>query len=180
MITLFCAFFLFVLLFAMVGALRGPAKEVLVSFSVLVAIAFITLVEELLPLTANLLQEGSMTQYWFRTLTIVLLVIFGYVTPKISSISSRTAGKPLGIQDYILGFFIGIINGWLIVGTLWFYMDAAGYPFTPYITAPLDTVQGGGTWALQIINLLPPAIFFGYRVLAAVVIAFVFVIIVMI
>jgi len=179
MITLFCAFFLFVLLFAVVGALRGPAKEVLVSFSVLVAIAFITLVEDLLPLTSDLFQDGSMTQYWFRTLTLILLVIFGYVTPKISSLS-RAAGKPLGIQDYILGFFIGIINGWLIVGSLWYYMDAASYPFTPYITAPLNTVEGGGTWAIQLINLLPPAIFYGYRVLAAVVIAFVFVIIVMI
>jgi uncharacterized membrane protein required for colicin V production len=179
MITLFCAFFLFVLLFAVVGALRGPAKEVLVSFSVLVAIAFITLVEELLPLTAGLFDPGSMTEYWFRTLTVIVLVIFGYVTPKISSLS-KAAGRQLGIQDYILGFFIGIINGWLIVGTLWFYMDAAGYPFTPYITAPLDAVEGGGTWAIQLINLLPPAIFYGYRVLAAVVIAFVFVIIVMI
>jgi uncharacterized membrane protein required for colicin V production len=179
MITLFCAFFLFVLVFAVIGALRGPAKEVLVSFSVLVAIAFIVLVEDLLPLTNTLFVEGSMTQYWFRTLTVVTLVIFGYVTPKISSLS-KAAGRQLGIQDYILGFFIGAINGWLIVGTLWYYMDAAGYPFTPWITAPIDVVEGGGTYAIQLIQLLPPAIFFGYRVLAAVVIAFVFVIIVMI
>jgi uncharacterized membrane protein required for colicin V production len=179
MITLFCAFFLFILLFAIVGSLRGPAKEVLVSFSVLVAIAFITLIEDLLPLTTDLFVEGSMTQYWFRTLTVVILVIFGYVTPKISSLS-KAAGRQLGIQDYILGFFIGAINGYLIVGTLWYYMDAAGYPFAPYITAPVDLPQGGGTWALQIINLLPPAVLYGYRVLAAVVIAFVFVIIVMI
>jgi uncharacterized membrane protein required for colicin V production len=179
MITIFCAFFLFVLIFAVIGALRGPAREVLVSFSVLVAIAFIVLVEDLLPLTTNLFAEGSMTQYWFRTLTVIVLVIFGYVTPKISQLS-KAAGRPLGIQDYILGFFIGAINGWLIVGTLWYYMDAAGYPFTPWITAPIDVAQGGGTYAIQLIQLLPPAIFYGYRVLAAVIIAFVFVIIVMI
>lgn len=179
MITLFCAFFLFVFLFAMVGALRGPAKEVLVSFSVLVAIAFIVLVEDLLPLTNTLFVDGSMTQYWFRTLTVLVLVLFGYLTPKISSLS-KAAGRQLGIQDYILGFFIGAINGWLIVGSLWYYMDAAGYPFVPWITGPIDVVEGGGTYALQLIQLLPPAIFFGYRVLAAVVIAFVFVIIVMI
>ena len=179
MITLLCAFFLFMLLFAVVGALRGPAKEVLVSFSVLVAIAFIVLVEDLLPLTVNLFEDGSMTQYWFRTLTVLLLVLFGYVTPKISSLS-KVAGRQLQISDYILGFFLGAINGYLVVGTLWYYMDAAGYPFSPYITAPLQTVDGGGQYALQLIALLPPAILYGYRVLAAVVIAFVFVIIVMI
>lgn len=179
MITLFCAFFIFMLLFAVVGALRGPAKEVLVSFSVLVAIAFIVLVEDLLPLTVNLFQDGSMTQYWFRTLTVLLLVIFGYVTPKISSLS-KVAGRQLQISDYLLGFFLGAINGYLVVGTLWYYMDAAGYPFSPYITAPLQTADGGGQYALQLIALLPPAILYGYRVLAAVVIAFVFVIIVMI
>jgi uncharacterized membrane protein required for colicin V production len=179
MITLFCAFLLFVLLFGIVGALRGPAKEVLVSFSVLVALAFITLVEDLLPLTSNLFVEGSMTQYWFRTMTVIILVIFGYVTPKISSLS-KAAGKSLTISDYILGFFIGLINGYLIIGTLWYYMDAAGYPFAPWITAPINVAEGGGAYALELIKLLPPAILYGYRVLAAVVIAFVFVIIVMI
>ncbi len=33
------------------------------------------------------------------------------------------------IQDIILGVVIGAFNGYLIAGTIWFYMADAGYPF---------------------------------------------------
>jgi len=58
MITLFCAFFLFMLLFAVVGALRGPAKEVLVSFSVWLPLHLLSWWRICCRLTVNLFQDA--------------------------------------------------------------------------------------------------------------------------
>ena len=86
-------------------------------------------------------------------------------------------------QDMLLGVFLGAVNGYLIFGTLWYFLAEAGYPFENIITKPEATTALGKTLA-NMINYMPPAwltsgqpvqlIFF------AVAIAFVFVMVVFI
>lgn len=179
MISMLVAFYILIFIFALIGAMRGWAKEMLVSFSVILALALIAVFEDLLPITRDLMSDGSTQQFWIRTIIIVLLVVFGYQSPKLSQLLHAAARRDQ-IQDIILGLLFGAINGYLIFGTLWAYMDNAGYPFAPYITAPSPMDPLGET-ALRVVELLPPN-WLGESplIFVALVIAFVFVIIVFI
>ena len=39
---------------------------------------------------------------------------------------------PSGIIGLVLGGLVGAFNGYLICGTLWYYMDKLGYPMQQY------------------------------------------------
>jgi hypothetical protein len=179
MISILVAFYILIFIFAVIGALRGWAKELLVSFSVILALALIAVFEELLPITRDLIRQGSSQQFWIRTIIVIILVVFGNQSPKLTQLS-RAAARRDQIQDIILGLIFGAINGYLIFGTLWAYMDDAGYPFSPYITAPSPTDPLGET-ALRVVEILPPN-WLGESplIFVATVIAFVFVIVVFI
>jgi len=178
MVTLVVAFYIFVVLFAVIGSMRGWGKEVLVGFSVILALAFIAVIEDLLPYTNDLFQNGSTSQFWVRSSILIVMVFFGYQSPRFSQFA-RFSEKRARIQDFILGILFGAINGYLIFGTLWYFMDEAGYPFTPYISSPANDPVTAET-AQRLLNLFAPALLSGYWVYIAVVIAFIFVLIVFI
>ncbi|MFZ6027100.1 MAG: hypothetical protein ACOYYS_05225 [Chloroflexota bacterium] len=178
MLHLISTFYALVILFGIIGSGRGWAKELLVIFSVLVALALVGTFEHVLPITSELLVEGSMVQYWFRTLVLIILVIFGYQTPKITRFAAA-AGRKDTIQESMLGFFMGMLNGYMIIGSLWYFMNIANYPFPNFITPPsADTNMGQA--ALNMINYLPPniVIFQHPFVYVAVIFSFVFVLVV--
>ena len=178
MISLVFAFYIFVILFAIIGSMRGWGKEVLVSFSVVLALGFIAVIEDLLPYTNDLFQDGSMEQFWMRTGILMVMVFFGYQSPKISQFA-RFNERRDRVQDFMLGFLFGAINGYLIFGTLWYFMDEAGYPFSPAISSP-TAVPSSVETAERLLNSFAPAILSGYWIYVAVVIAFVFVLVVLI
>jgi uncharacterized membrane protein required for colicin V production len=52
--------------------------------------------------------------------------VFGYASPTVvSKIGARVARERL--QDILLGFFIGLLNGFLVVGTIVAFLDMAYY-----------------------------------------------------
>lgn len=177
MISIIIAFYIFIFVFAIIGAMRSWAKELLVSFSVILALALLSVFEDLLPFAREILADGSTRQFWIRTIIVFFLVFFGYQSPKLTQLAGATTRRDQ-IQDYILGFVFGAINGYLIFGTLWAYMDDAGYPFSPYIVAPSPTDPLGET-ALRVVEILPPN-WLGEAPLVyiATVLAFIFVIVV--
>ncbi len=125
MISLISVFWALVLIFAVIGLMRGWAKELMVTFSVFVAIMSIELVH-----TYFLPQPPTQkTDFLWRAAVVLALVFFGYETP---AALSRVRGGGFTrekIQDALLGFVLGALNGYLIVGTLWYYLAQAGYPF---------------------------------------------------
>jgi hypothetical protein len=62
------------------------------------------------------------TQFYTRTIVFIIITIFGYASP---SVISRIGGKLARerLQDILLGFFIGLLNGFLIAGTLLAFLD---------------------------------------------------------
>jgi hypothetical protein len=45
---------------------------------------------------------------------------------------------------------LGALNGYLIIGAIWFYMAEAQYPFSAYITAPeIGTTMGDAAQAMM-------------------------------
>src|SRR5450830_1265166 len=125
MMSLTVVFWMYVILFAIIGGMRGWAKEILVSFSVILALTFTTLLSNYVPFIRDVLQKDSKALFfWLRTIILLLLVFFGYQTPNIQRLSAKMTREKL--EHIILGTVIGAINGYLIAGTIWYYMADAG------------------------------------------------------
>jgi len=169
-------FFGLILLFAIIGGLRGWAKELLVTFSVILARFTEMVMLRHVPVVNTALQtlEAGEPQTWFYTrgLLFVLIVSFGYATTIISTAIGSRARKDK-LEDTMLGLFLGGINGFLIIGMLWGFLHKKGYELWG-ITAP--TTQQ----ALNIIQYLPIEWLEGPMLLVAVALAFAFVLIVFI
>ena len=139
MIPLNTVFWGLVFFFGLIGALRGWAKEVLVAFSVLLAL-FIQQVfghhvldgkSAYLPV---LLSDSSIAvpptyntdQFYVCVALLSVLAFFGYASPTIAQAIGAKVTRER-IQEAVLGFFLGLVNGYLILGTLWFYLHKVGY-----------------------------------------------------
>ena len=175
MMSLAVVFWMYVILFAIIGGMRGWAKEILVRFSVILALAFIALLEHYVPFIRDvLLQQQSSVLFWLRTIILILLVFFGYQTVNIQRFAGKLTREKL--EHAILGIVIGGINGYLIAGTLWFYMADAKYPFTNVVSAP--PTGPIATIAENMLRYMPPRLLGIPGIYFAVVIAFIFVIVV--
>ena len=165
-----------ILLFGIIGGLRGWAKELLVCFSVVLArfieMVLITHVPVLNTSLQNLASTDAKTWLYVRSMLFIIVISFGYATTIISAILGSRARKEK-LQDSLLGFFLGAINGFLVIGMLWGFLHAKGYDLWG-ITAP-TTPQ-----ALGIIPYLPIEWLEGPTLLVAVAVAFAFVLIVFI
>jgi uncharacterized membrane protein required for colicin V production len=179
MVSLTFLFWTFVILFGVIGAMRGWAKELIVSFSVLVALFVITVLERYVPFVRDtIVLNGGANQFWMRLAILIGLVFFGYQTPNITRLATSGKFTRDRLQDSLLGLFLGAINGYLVFGTIWFYLHEAQYPF-PLISPPLEGTQSGEA-ALTILKYLAPRWLGIPVVYFAVAICFVFVLVVFI
>lgn len=170
MISLPVFFWIFVGLFTIIGAIRGWAKELMVTFSGVVAIFIIVV---LLPLV----NKSSSTQslFWAQMIIFAVVIFFGYQTPNFRRLAESGRFIRDTLRDTVFGAMIGAVNGYLIVGSLWYYMDKAGYPIAS-ITAP-DPTSAVGLAATKILSVVPPAIMQGNLIYFAIGIAFVIVLV---
>lgn len=176
MVSLSFVFWMYVILFGIVGAMRGWAKELLVTFSVILSLTFITLLERYVPFVQNLIHADVKAMFWLRMIILAVLVFFGYQSPNIARFAPKMTREKF--QDILLGLFLGAINGYLIVGTIWFYLDQARYPF-PAILPPVEGTPDGMA-ALNLLKYMPPRLLGVPAIYFAVVLAFVFVLVVFI
>ena len=137
MMSIISIFWMYVLFFAVVGAMRGWAKELLVAFSVVTALAVNLLLEKYIPLVRDLDKAGG-SIFWIRTLILIALVYFGYQTVSISRFASKAMRERL--QDSLFGAVLGGLNGYLIAGTILFYNHVANYPYRDIISPATDQV----------------------------------------
>ena len=174
MMSIVYIFWMYVILFAIVGGMRGWAKELLVSFSVILALALNHVIRRYIPIAANM-AESDATLFWVRTIVLLILVFFGYQTViSISRLASKAARERL--QDTLFGVILGAFNGYLIAGTILYYMHVADYPFASVITRPQDPAL------LQTVNqmmlYMPPQLLGEPGIYFAVILAFIFVLVV--
>ncbi len=182
MISMVVVFYIFLVIFAIMGSMRGWAKELMVIFSTILALAFLSVLENLTPVIREILKSNATLQFWVRMAIIVLVVFFGYQSPKFSRISQATQ-KRERISDILLGFVFGAVSGYFIIGSLWYYLDAANYAgLSKYVIAPNPSVPLGET-AERILGMLPQAWLAkagSPNIYIAVVLAFIFVIVVLV
>lgn len=152
MISLTVLLWMNVILFGIIGALRGWAKELLVTFSLVAGLFILFLIEAYVPVVKDWFTLKGTTSFWLRSGIVMAMVFFGYQTPNSALLLNYRKKMERGrTGDALLGAMIGLINGFMILGTLWYFMHKAQYPFAPVITAP------PGETAAQLIKMFPPS-----------------------
>jgi len=172
MMSLIVVFWVFVALFAVIGAMRGWAKEVLVSFSIILAIFIITISEKWTVIN----HLDDIYKLWFRCILTASLAFFGYQTPNLSTFIRPQRFVREKFQDMLLGVFLGGVNGYLVIGTIWYFLSLAKYPGA-FIIAP-DAASDLGKAIQNYLYYMPPSVLGTPFIYFAVAVAFVFVIVV--
>lgn len=156
MIALLIVFYLFVALFGVIGSMRGWAKELLVSFSVILALAFVTVLEQFTPFVKEMMATNPVAKFWISVTSLFVITFFGYQSPRIARLSKATERRDR-FQDILLGLILGLVSGFMVIGTLWYYSAQAGYyPITKYVSQPNTPELAASTE--RILNILPPQI----------------------
>jgi lysylphosphatidylglycerol synthetase-like protein (DUF2156 family) len=177
MVYLNFIFYCFVILFAVIGAMRGWAKEMLVTASAVLALFVIVVVETYVKgLTQTFAVPGSTGQFWMRVAIVVILAFFGYQTPNLPRIGGDRFARER-LQDSLLGVFLGALNGYLIVGSIWYFLSQANYHALSYIVPP-DPSTVAGQAAIKLLAFMAPAWLGVPFIYFAIALSFVFVIVV--
>jgi len=176
MMSIVYVFWMYVILFGVIGAMRGWAKELLVSFSVILSLALNHVIRKYIPLAQpENMAETDPSLFWVRTIILLVLVYFGYQTVvSIPHLASRAARERL--QDTLFGGILGGINGYLIAGSILYFIHVADYSFQNVVTKPTDPNL------LQTVNqmmlYMPPQLLGEPGIYFAMILAFVFVLVV--
>ncbi len=173
MMSIVIVFWMYTLVFGVIGMMRGWAKELLVAFSVIIALALNLLLKSYIPIVRDL-PDNSTSLFWIRTLVVIALVYFGYQTvalvPHLAAKATRER-----LQDALFGFILGAFNGYLVVGTILFYLDQAQYPYPNVVSAPTGLLA---TTIQNMMVYMPPHLLGVPGIYFAVILCFIFVIVV--
>jgi len=174
MMSIVYVFWMYVILFGIIGAMRGWAKELLVSFSVILSLSLNHVLRKYIPLARDL-TDTDPSLFWVRTIILLVLVYFGYQTViSIPHLASRATRERL--QDTLFGAILGGLNGYLVAGSVLYYVHVADYTFQNVILKPTDPEL------LQAVNqmmlYMPPRLLGEPGIYFAIILAFVFVLVV--
>ncbi|MCD6576456.1 MAG: hypothetical protein J7K66_00410 [Anaerolineaceae bacterium] len=179
MVSLAVLFYIFIFMFALIGAIRGWAKEVIVTFSVFLGLFIITVLQSYVPAVESYMNNSPIaSQVGFKAIVLSGIVFCGYQTPNLPMFNQNQRFQRNLLQDLILGFMIGAINGFMIFGSLWYFIHEANYPYT-FILAPIAGTPAGEA-ALQLIPMLPPTWLVTPLIYFAIALSFMFVLVVFI
>ncbi len=169
MISLTVLFYILVSIFILIGALRGWAKEVLVSASGIFALF---LIEMVIPKITG--QFTGSKLFWVNMIVLTACAFFGYQTPYFRRFMESGRFDRGGVRDFFMGAIMGAINGYIFVSSAWYFLSQAGYPFSQ-ILAP-DAATETGQAAIRLVSMAFPNYMQAPTILYAVAIAFVVVI----
>ena len=174
MMSLLYVMWMYVVLFAVIGMLRGWAKELLVAFSVIVALTLNHVLQKYVPMVQQLSPEST-SLFWVLSLVLVSLVFFGYQTvAMIPHLQSKATRERL--QDALFGLIVGGVNGYLISGTILYYLSQTGYQALPNAVLPPTQELAGPLESLM--TYMPPHLLGEPGIYFAVILSFIFVIVV--
>ena len=162
-------------LFAFIGAVRGVGRELGVTLMLLIGLMVLLLLDQYLLddiyrfldilFPGNTALQTSIIALSY-TAFMLLIAYISYegrtisfsAVPILSDLVRSTGGS----AGTFAGFLTGIINGYLLWGTIWYYLACADWPLLR-ITSPFTDLY------YAISAILPPEIFEWYYVVALIV-----------
>lgn len=185
MIYVHTVFWLLVILFGIIGAFRGASKELLVTAALILFLFINYLLEGNLFESIMSMEDavaGAKVLFWTRTILLTGLTLAGYQIPDSKSkFKDRIAGSDR--VDKISGFLMGGINGYLVWGSLWFFMVQAQEKAPEFLkfflpnAGDASSVLGTGP---TILDFLPPDRLQGGWLYAVVIFMFIFILVIVI
>lgn len=120
--------------FMMIGLVRGFLRELGVTLVVMFLLFFLNLFEptlnrglvraldagrRLLPAS-----QREVLQCWLYILVVIGVAFISYEGETLAF----GGQPPKGVQGFLLGALTGLLNGYLVAGSIWYYMDKYNYP----------------------------------------------------
>jgi hypothetical protein len=143
----------------LIAIARGYVKELGATLIILTGIFILTFPEKQITSLIDHIagaMYGNHTQAQLNrilattySLLFIAIVYAGYAG-KTLEFNGKSAKQPGG---FLISLLVGLVNGYLIAGTLWYYQQANGYPwYQPFIPDFTKTAQ-------HMIDVLPPTLF---------------------
>lgn len=153
MIQLSAILLMMAIFFGIVGFLRGWNRELIATAGIILGLFALFQFDSLLRgvLLAGVAQEQV---FVVQTLIFVVVVFFAYQTRALGR--GRSPDGRDSLQESVLGGIVGFLNGYLVWGSIWYFMDINQYPLNPWVTAPAP-----GSPSDQARDLLPLVILGG-------------------
>ena len=139
--------------FAFIGLARGYSRELGNTILIMYTVAALGLIEG--RFKDNIQQVGTSilglsteqaTTFLALSLSLALIVM---VVASYTGITFNFGGKEVGgLAGSLISLGVGLLNGYLVAGSLWYYANLAGYPLVP--------VTQNFTTAAQTILAVPP------------------------
>lgn len=141
MIQLSAMLWTLAIFFAIIGFLRGWNKELISLAGIILGLFALFQFDSIL--RGTLLSNISRDQVFLVQAGIfIAIVFFAYQNRTVfgnDDDGGRRGNNREGrdsLQESILGAILGFVNGYLIWGSLWYFMDINEYPLAPNIVAP--------------------------------------------
>ena len=153
MLELVTLVWVFVAFFAFMGLQRGWTKEIISMSGIILGLfalhQFDTAIRDQL-----LAQFTPDQKFYFQSALFLVIVFFAYQTRALVGAQAAAArGSGDGrdaLQTRVLGGIVGGVNGYLVSGSVWYFLHINNYPLSPWITAPAD-----GSLSAQNLGNLP-------------------------
>jgi uncharacterized membrane protein required for colicin V production len=127
-------FFIVITIFGLVGMVRGFLRELGVTLPLIVLLwAYSSLGERLLGLMERGMTTvgyspsettGDLIRCLFFVATLIFVTFIAYQGETLAFGGSN----PPGLQGWLTALLIGLVNGYLIAGTAWYYLNFYNYP----------------------------------------------------
>lgn len=161
-----------IVLFGFIGLVRGFLREIGVTTIMAFLLFILTFFQKQFTAGLDMLvamvrlspPDGSEADLLRFSVYLVLIGLVAFISYQGETLTFQ--GRPIpGALGMFLSLIIGLWNGYLIIGSLWHYMNVLGYPISLWglFQQPLSPV------ASVMVTLLPPALIpaFGFLAIAA-------------
>lgn len=139
-----------VVIFAAIGLGRGWTKEIIAMAGIILGLFALHQFDGALR-DQLLAQFSAQNKFLVQTSILLIIAFFAYQT---RALMGGAAEAPQGgrdaLQSKALGGIAGAINGYLISGSVWYFMHINAYPLAPFIEAP-----AAGSLSLSTVSNLP-------------------------
>lgn len=120
--------------FGYVGFRRGWTKEIISLAGIVLGIFAMYQFDTLIRVTLF----GDLppaTVFYIQAALFITVVFFSYQTRALGEGRTRREERD-ETQTRVLGAIVGFANGYLVAGTLWYFLDIANYPLAPRVISP--------------------------------------------
>ena len=121
------------ILFALVGALQGWQRQLIGTTAMLLGFFAILQFDSLLRGSLYLLLTNGQI-FLLQLCVFVAIVVIAYR----NEVAINPEGKIGRLRNGLLGAAAGCVNGYILAGCVWYFLDINRYPFPQLLSAPAE------------------------------------------